>query len=90
MSKLFAMTVISLGLVGCASTYPNDPVNLVEIERMKPDCGNADIQLRWLEHQTQLYNYNQERSEYERRWVAAAKNLTWELKSSCLRNGIRK
>jgi hypothetical protein len=88
--KLFAVTAVVVSLVGCASVYPNDPVNLVEIERMKPDCGNADIQIRWLENQARLYNYNQERSEYERRWVAAAKNLTWELKSSCLRYSIQK
>jgi hypothetical protein len=89
MKSIVAMAAIAV-LAGCSSLPNNHPASLAEIERMKPDCANADIQMRWVEHQTQLFEYKQERSEYERRWVAAAKNLTWELKSSCLRSSVRK
>jgi hypothetical protein len=88
--KSLAALAVTVSLVGCANLHETHPASLAEIERMKPDCANADIQIRWIEHQTKLFGYNQERSEYERRWVAAAKNLTWELKSSCLRSSVRK
>lgn len=56
-----------------------------DLSTMRPDCTNASIQVRWLEQQLAVGGYDPNRSEYERRYVANAKNLIWTIRSSCLK-----
>ena len=82
MKLTVAVVSAVLALTACASGTQK-PIALIEIERMQPDCSNADIQIRYLNQQLELGNFNQLRSEYDRRYVAKAKEMIWELRSSC-------
>ncbi len=72
-----------VALSGCA-TVPPPMVERDDLSTMRPDCTNAAVQVRWLEHQLAAGGYDPERSDYERRYVANAKNLIWTIKSTCV------
>ena len=55
-----------------------------DLSGMKADCQNARFQIDYLEAQLAANKFNPDRSEFERRFVANAKNLIWELRSQCL------
>lgn len=58
------------------------PVTRDDISTMRPDCTNARIQIQWLEAQI-ANGFDPNRSEYERRYVAQAKDLIWEIRENC-------
>lgn len=75
---------MALLTTGCA-TQQVAQLERDDLSTMRPDCHNAEIQLRWLEQQLKAGRYDPSRSDYERRYVANAKNLIWTLRSTCLR-----
>lgn len=78
------LILLALATTGCASQQVAQ-VERDDLSTMRPDCTNAAIQVRWLEAQLAAGRYNPDRSDYERRYVANAKNLIWTIRSTCLR-----
>lgn len=85
MRHLIIATVAATALAGC-STGTERSVSLQELRQMRPDCSNSDLQIRYFTQQLEMNGYNQERSEYERQYVALAKEMIWTLRSSCVKN----
>lgn len=80
--------VITIGVALLASACATRPdvTPYDRIRDMRPDCTNAQAQIQWLNTQLEMSGYDPERSEYERRYVATAKELIWTLRSQCWRS----
>jgi hypothetical protein len=86
MRQLITAIMMSAALAGCATKSTEKSVSLQELQQMRPDCSNADLQIRYFTQQLEINGYNQERSAYERQYVALAKEMIWILRSTCVKN----
>jgi hypothetical protein len=77
------LILVLCAVAGCAAHLPK-PVERHDLTGMRPDCANARIQVQWLERQIEQNQLNAERSEYERRYIAQAKELIWTMRSTCM------
>jgi hypothetical protein len=71
-------------LAACGTTLPNQQRD--DLRSMQPDCTNGSLQIAWLERQIKTQGYNAERSDYERQYVARAKELIWTIRSQCFKS----
>jgi len=70
-------------LGACGTPLPNTQRD--SLSTMQPDCTNGNLQIAWLESQIASQGYNAERSDYERQYVARAKELIWTIRSQCFK-----
>jgi hypothetical protein len=80
-----AVTVLVVLLSGCATQHRYEYDNLL---RMQPDCANQEAQIRFLERQSKLREgaftgQPAGMPDYERAYVAQAKQIIWTLRSRC-------
>jgi hypothetical protein len=73
--KVFALAGLLVTLVGCAT---ESRLPMQDLSRMRPDCGNARLQIAYLERQMRLPG-----NDGDREYQARAKNLIWTLRSQC-------
>ena len=66
-------------LAGCATQQPEYD----DLSNMRVDCANARFQLKYLEGMLSINRFDPDRGEYDRRIVANANRLIWEIRSQC-------
>ena len=76
--KIALLTACVLA-TGCATGV----VGREDLARMQPDCTNAGLQIKWLEHQIEHGGFDANRSDYEMRYLAQANELLWTVRSTC-------